>query len=173
MILRRFIMAAALSVLTGFAFSLASAITIVAAAPVTLAMSSNADIALSAEPTRVVLMESVSSGEINEVGRRIFLVVDGLFTNLPPGTTYDVFLGVPEHIKPRREDPGYAGTLNFFDVPVSRGSGDGHSVAFDVTSVLQRLRAAGRSPLTVTLAPKSPPYEEAKPFVGQIKLVAE
>jgi hypothetical protein len=144
-----------------------------------LATSRESTIALSGSTTRVMLTKSpdisVPLDKFGAAGRRIYLVIDGLAANLPPGVTYSVFLGLPEGTKPSRDDPGYVGTLNFFDVPSSPRSGDSRSVAFDVTAALARLRAAGRSIdlLQVAITPDMAPYVEAKPILGSLKLVAE
>src|SRR5690349_3852882 len=74
--------------------------------------------------------------------RHFVLTLEGLATDQPPGTGFRVFLNAPDGVDPTLEDAGYAGALSFFGVPPPGASA--RAVSFDVTEVLQRLRAAGR-----------------------------
>jgi hypothetical protein len=143
-----------------------------------LATSVEPRINLSADPIRVPLIPLVQGGANKEqpleftANKRIYLVLDGITADLPPGANYDVFLGPPDGNIPPSDNLGYAGTLNFFDISAQAES---HSVSYDVTDVLMRLRQHGQlaGPIFVTFVPDAPPFAKAKPAVGRLSLVAQ
>jgi len=153
----------------------------VSGAPWTLlAASAEARTKLSTDPIRVPLVPSTQSSTGKDpaleamVGQRVYLVLDGISAELSAGVSYDVFLGPPDSSTPAHDDEGYAGTLNFFDIP-AEGSGQPHSVSYDVTDAVMHLRQHGRlrSPLVVTFVPVAPPLEKTEPTIARISLVAQ
>jgi hypothetical protein len=142
-----------------------------------LAASPEQQIRLSSTPTRVIIASAKpalerQTRELAE-GQHILLVVEGLSAALVPGASYDVYLG-PEggpH-PPSRDDPGYAGTLNFYNISASTPE-TGRAVSFDVTSVLARLLKSGdiNRPLAVTFVPDAPPQANSEPAVQRLKLI--
>jgi hypothetical protein len=142
-----------------------------------LAASPEQRIRLSSTPTRVAIGSAAPALEKEPLesadGRRVFLVLEGLSAARTPGATYDVFLGPATGPNPSRDDPGYAGTLNFYDISAATPT-DARAVSFDVTSVLARLRDNGeiKNPLAVTFIPDAPPQQNSEPVVGRLKLIA-
>jgi hypothetical protein len=104
--------------------------------------------------------------------RRLTLVVRGLATDNPPATGYLVFLNLPEGATPGAQDPGYAGAISFFGVLPAAEDTDADAISFEVSEVLQRLRAVGRlvGSVTVTLVPTSAPAAGSHPTINQIGL---
>lgn len=112
--------------------------------------------------------------------RRFYLVVRGVRADAQPGVLYNLYLNVPEGVRPKSGnlDQRYAGTINFYDAVVrggaaARASGRTRSASFEVTALLRRLRAQnllGRQ-LSVTVAAAGTPAGESHPQVGCIELV--
>ncbi|HVJ52795.1 MAG TPA: hypothetical protein VM689_10050 [Aliidongia sp.] len=78
------------------------------------------------------------------------LVLSELSADVPPGTTYNVFLG---HAPPGANagDPHYVGTFGLFDIAES-----GQSIPFDVTERIATLLEGGdlTDPLVVSIVPR-------------------
>lgn len=85
---------------------------------------------------------------------KLFLTVEGIRFDEPPGAYFEVFLNVPEGQVPDPKGPHYLGTLTFFSLQShGRQAGHGHdgvqeqggaSVRFDITDTVQKLRNAKR-----------------------------
>jgi hypothetical protein len=143
---------------------------------IVLAASSGPPIRLSATPIRV-LITPTSQAEVLRApkgldDRKVFLVIDGLTAMGTPGATYDVFLGPDGRTMPARDDPSYAGTLNFFDIS-NRTPADARIVSFDVTPILARLLQNDGIgyPLAVTFLPDGPPTENSEPGFARLRLM--
>lgn len=160
----------------GFLFAAAAPIGMARGATV-LAASTEQRIRLSSTPMRVGIASTASALEKQPLaeadGKHVLLVLEGLSAALAPGTSYDVFLGPAAGAPPSRDGPGYAGTLNFYDISASTPA-DARAVSFDVTSLLARLRRSGEinAPLAVTFIPDGPPQPNSEPVVGSLKLIA-
>jgi hypothetical protein len=139
----------------------------------TLAASGPGPISLSAMRT-VVTIKDAEPSHISP-DHHAWLVIRDRASALPAAPSYDIFLNLPVDREPRENDPGYAGTLNFFDTSGAASPGESHEVSYDVTDALTRLRAAGRlaGPLTVTFIADAPPDPRAAPRIGQIQLVSQ
>jgi hypothetical protein len=139
-----------------------------------LAASSDQRIRLSSVPTRVAIAPATDTERtpLETSAGQVLLVLDGISAALSPGASYDVILGPAAGAGPARNDPGYAGTLNFYDISAATPA-DERVVAFDVTKVLARLRANGeiKSPLAVTFIPTAAPLENSEPAVGRLRLI--
>ena len=113
-----------------------------------MAASQGGAIALTAAPTRIALQPAgnvdLAAAFAAAPARHFILTLQGLATDRPPETGYLVFLNVPEGVTPAVEDIGYAGAVSFFGVPPSAEGADARAVSFEVSEVVQRLRAAGR-----------------------------
>jgi hypothetical protein len=135
-------------------------------------------VALTAEPTRIVLRPvdavDIAAALAQTPGRRFSLVLSGIAADQPPATGYLVFLNVPPGATPGPQDLGLAGPLSFFGVPPASG-GSGRTVSFEISDVLARLQAAGRldDGLTITIAPAGKPKSESRPTIARIALFAE
>jgi len=109
-------------------------------------------------------------------GRTAYLILSGIMLHADPGeVVYDVYLNLPEGAKATPSDPGYVGTLGFFNIMVGDGQmGANHSSAsFNVTDVLAKLQRADRlSPQpSVTLLPRGEMAAAAQATVEHIDLV--
>jgi hypothetical protein len=137
-----------------------------------LASSRQGPIVLGSGPTRIVL--SAASTAAGAVGRRlkmlrptdqVYLILKGIETALPSGTTYNVFIGLPEALRsasPR--DPQYVGTFGFFNA--------GNAV-FNVT---EKIKAYVENSLVndhpvITIVPAGETEADAKPVINQVTLV--
>ncbi len=141
----------------------------------TLLATSAERIRLSSAPTRVAMTlsaEATGAQSLDAQHQHVLLVMEGLSAALAPGTSYDVYLGPAAGPQPARDDPGYAGTLNFYDIS-SMTPSDARAVSFDVTAVLARLRKNGdiSRPLAVTFVPDAPPQENSQPVVEHLRLI--
>lgn len=142
-------------------------------------------IALGAGPVRISLAGAgtterkslASSLDKLEPGRRIYLVLRNLSTTEQPGVLYHVYFDLPDGAKPGKNDPRYAGSLNFFDVAnpgVPRSDGASFR-SYDITDIARSLKARhllSEQP-TVTISPAGTPAVEAKPMIGEVELVEQ
>jgi hypothetical protein len=141
-----------------------------------MAASQGDAIALTATPTRIALQPAanvdLAAAFAATADRNFILTLQGLATDRPPGTGYLVFLNVPEDVTPAVDDIGYAGAVSFFGVPPSAAGAEAHAVSFEVSEVVQRLRAAGRlaGTMTVTIRPAGKPAAESHPTIRRLAL---
>jgi hypothetical protein len=162
--------------LTALGLVFAAMAPIAAHAATLLASSADQRIRLSSVPTRVAIAPTTQTTGAQSLdataNHQVFLVLEGLSATLAPGASFDVFLG-PAGAGPGRDDAGYAGTLNFYNISAATPA-DARAVSFDVTAVLARLRASGeiKSPLAVTIIPHAPPQENSEPAIGRLRLIA-
>jgi hypothetical protein len=152
---------------------LGSLMTAAQAAANEIARSNSGAIALASGSIRVALHATKAdiSGVLAEpAGRRFSLLFSGLATNKPPGTNYLVFLNVPEGATPDVQDAGFAGTISFFGASAAAESS--RAVSFEVSGVLQRLRALGRlaDGLIVTIAAAGKPQPDSRPTIDRIAM---
>jgi len=150
--------------------------TVAAQTSETLARSGAAPVELGAEPVAVQL-STPAPGETLSArgaakGRRIYLVFKGLGSDEPPGTVYQIYLGLPPGTAPAPDGEYYVGSLNFFNA-VKRGAetSDPRFFSFDVTARLQALQADHRA--TVTLVPAGSPRSDARAAVGEIAIIEQ
>jgi hypothetical protein len=173
MVARRRVTLAMSLLLTAFGLVSAAMAPIAPARATTLlAASPDQRIRLSSVPTRVAIAPATQGTPLETSAGQVLLVLDGISAALSPGASFDVILGPAAGAGPARNDPGYAGTLNFYDISAATPA-DERVVAFDVTKVLARLRANGdiRNPLAVTFIPTAPPLENSEPAVGRLRLI--
>lgn len=101
---------------------------------------------------------------------RLRLVLRDLVAPEPPGTLYQLYLGLAPGEEPAEDDPRAVGSLNFFGVETGGGTAELRS--YDVTALAPLLAAAlraGRAPaLTVRSAS---PAAGAAPSLGRVELV--
>ncbi|MGD9784467.1 MAG: tyrosinase family protein [Hyphomicrobiaceae bacterium] len=101
-------------------------------------------------------------------GRRRYLVVSGLRTNVQPGVLYDVLArGVKTGERGEATDQ-FVGSISFFDAP-SREGAPGQEFVFDLTDKLR-----GKGPVDMTsfvIVPAGKPAADARPLLGELKLV--
>lgn len=94
---------------------------------------------------------------------RVFLTVTDIEGDANPGIVFAVYLNLPSDLPPEDRSDYLAGIVSFFGIEQSAGSigrqpPHGMRYSFDVTSVLERLRAQqGFEPerLTVSMVPTS------------------
>jgi hypothetical protein len=148
---------------------------VAAAENVELAASGNGPIALGAGPTRVVLSPPSTAAPLVQRIRtlapsdQVYLVLQGIDTGVPPGVTYNVFLGPPDPAASAGPaDPHYVGTLSFFDAGPSRNA------VFNVTRKIKALSESGtlNDRPSVTVVPAGTPEGGAKPSITKVRLVA-
>jgi hypothetical protein len=160
--------------------------TMAAEAPETLASSASKPVALGTGPVTVPLVRPASapqvlSSRVASVGRdrKVYLVVKGFGAETPPGTTYQIYLGLPRDVAPSPDEIYYVGTLNFFNALKGNASemarSDQRFLSFDVTDLLKTLQSRHSlgDDTTVTIVPAGQPSSAAKPMVGDIALVAQ
>ncbi len=122
--------------------------------------------------------EGVEPGEATGRPRRVSLVLRNYRANVQPGVIYHVYLSLPPGTSGSAAQRYYVGPLSFFDavpLPGHAGAFVGRTARFDVTELVQRLRAAGEldDPPSVTIAPAGEPSAAAQPLIGEIALVDE
>jgi DNA-binding beta-propeller fold protein YncE len=146
------------------------------AAATEMAASQGGAIALTAAPTRIALQPAgnvdLAAAFAATADHNFILTLQGLATDRPPETGYLVFLNAPEGVTPAVDDIGYAGAVSFFGVTPSAEGADARAVSFEVSDVVQRLRAAGRlaSAMTVTIRPAGKPAAGSHPTIRRLAL---
>jgi tyrosinase len=106
---------------------------------------------------------------------RLVLLLKDVRAQADPNTTYQVFLDLPPNVSPEAGDEYYVGLLNFFGVMsgTEHAMHAGRTVEFDVTNVVQRLKAGDKlqNQSSVTLVPVGTPNDSAAPLIaGGIEL---
>jgi hypothetical protein len=152
----------------------------VASSPI--AVSSVKDIRLSHQPMRILMSRSASNDRETALwsdllsrarrGGSIHLVVEGIASKSPPGTRYNVYLGLPSGATGGGpSDPHYVGTIGFFDAV----DGLAKEARFNITDRLRRLTADGNAQdeVSITLAPVGPPVSGADPKIGRLVIEAD
>lgn len=112
-------------------------------------------------------------------GEHIYLLLKNLATQEQPGVVYQVYLDLPAGSVPAKDDPHYAGTINFY--AAARRTGPEASApsgfrSFDVSDVLRGLQKQNllTDNTSVTIIPatgKTNP--NARPVIGRIELVTQ
>lgn len=115
-------------------------------------------------------------------GRRLFLVLRNLQTDLQPGVLYNIHLELPESASAQATSARRVGTIHFFDAEADHA---GHASAsatspekffsFDITDLARRLAASGQlsAKPRVTIVPAGQPQSSAQPVVGEISIVEQ
>lgn len=135
----------------------------------TIAVSATSPVRLTSAVTRIALKNLASTGPITcrrlaEVGatHRIYLVIERLSADSPPGTSFDV------SICSTKQQPANAGTLNFYDVRPKAGA-----VTFDVSAIFESAKGFSTQQVAnVLISAQSAPFGDAKPRIGRIRIVA-
>jgi tyrosinase len=154
--------------------------------PETLASTAGKPVALGTGPVTVPLVPPASAPQVLSArvasvsqDRKVYLVVKGFGADEPPGTIYQVYLGLPRDVAPSPDGIYYVGTLNFFNAMRGGASvmarSDQRFLSFDVTDLLKTLQSRHSlgDDTTVTIVPANKPSSAAKPMVGNIALVAQ
>lgn len=103
-------------------------------------------------------------------GARYILVADDLRAGVQPGSLFDLSFGPPS-----TGEAAVLGTLNFYAARRPGGSGQPHSVSYDVTRQVQAMAVAGwpSQGLGVAIAPSTPVAPGSDATVGALRLVAQ
>lgn len=116
-------------------------------------------------------------------GHRLLLTVSGLRTEQQPGVLYDLYLELPVDAKQEQRKDYYVGSLNFFHASAHGahaagappGRGPTKLLSFDITDLARKLH--GRRLLvdkaTLTIVPGGQPAADAKPVIGEIRIVEQ
>ena len=111
--------------------------------------------------------------------QRLYLVISNFKAQTQPGVVYRVYLDLPTGPSDANREGQFIGTMTFFDATAHSGhsfaSLPGRTRRFDVTDVVRRLHAQGRTGTTpsVTIAPVGEPAANARPVIGEISLVGQ
>lgn len=112
-------------------------------------------------------------------GRKLFLVVKDLRTNVQPGVTYSLYLDLPDGASPQTAEAHFAGTVNFFNALVTgnptKTSKSERFISFDVTQLVKTLSLKDKlkEKTTLTIVPDGQPVSASKPLIGEISLVEQ
>jgi len=113
-------------------------------------------------------------------GERIYLVLRDLATQEQPGVVYKIYLNLPAGSVPAKDDPHFAGVINFYGAARPRGAESSQPSgfrSFDVTDLLQNLQKhnllTGRISVTIIPAVAARANVNAKPVIGRIELGAQ
>src|SRR5262249_44198603 len=111
-------------------------------------------------------------------GRKLYVVLKKLKTDLAPGVLYHVYLNLPEGTSPENGKDHHIGNINFFGSVQHEGhenEDSGKFYSFDITALSDALHskklAAGKPNLTIV--PFGKPESDAKPLIGEITLVRQ
>ncbi len=113
--------------------------------------------------------------------RRLFVVIRRLNAQAPPGTIFNVFLGLPADATGSAADAYKIGSIQFFDAVPHAGHGSASAASnqkffsFDITELAKRLASEGRLTSTpeLTIAPADEVDAGARPVVGEIQLIEQ
>lgn len=127
------------------------------------------------------------------VPRRVVLSLEEITFDAPPGTSYDIYLSLPDEASAGRKSPHYVGVLSFFGLFGHGAAAHKHdagppAVRYDVTRLAAYLQAAGQwdpQNVRVTLVPLVPVTAGGKalraaefvpagnPKIGSVRLIVE
>jgi tyrosinase len=115
-----------------------------------------------------------------KAGRRLFLVLRNLQTDLQPGVLYNVYLELPAAATAQTSNARRVGVIHFFDAEVGHAGHAGAAAggapdkffSFDITALAKTLAASGQlgAKPQVTIAPAGQPESSAQPVVGEITI---
>jgi len=133
-------------------------------APITLGPA-RTDVSMRAAPGEPSL-----AAELDE-DARIFVVLEGLNTDVEPGTLYEVFIDLPPAAGPDERRMHYIGTFGFFGA--ERGHQHGPGPSFEITDTVRAIAQAGnlRPESVITIEPVGTPSGDAEPSVARIEMV--
>lgn len=152
------------------------------AAPVARKIGSAGSLNLAAAPVRKALTVTMDESLPTHVGKlpagkRLYVVIKNLMTNVQPGVIYHVYLELPAATPAAKGKEYQIGTINFFDAEhaMHGDSAEERFYSFDITDLARQLRAKNALTATpvITIAPIRTPASEAKPVVGDISLVEQ
>lgn len=144
-------------------------------------------VSLSGRPAQATLAPSGAAAEsvaarIKKLkpGHHVYLVLKDLKADAQPEAVYRVYLDMPPDTPEARRQSYYVGIIHFFDA-AGHGEHEGSSTSedsgkffsFDITRIAKALAAKGKLSSTpaVTIVPSGEPSAEAKPVIGDIKLI--
>jgi hypothetical protein len=127
-------------------------------------------------PRLIRLSGSCSAGDMTNHlrnfadGTRFILVADDLRAGVQPGVPFELRLGPPS-----TSETAVIGTVSFYGAMRPMGSGQPHSISFDVTRAVQSLALSGwpAQGLGVAVAPSGPVAPGADATIGALRLVAQ
>lgn len=126
----------------------------------TLAISSETQTRLTAKPARFELTLAAPVRErlkalVKQPENRIFLLIDDIHTEKPPGFYYAVYLNPPDPEKIDSQTPGFVGNFSLFSMLAHPGAAmHGFAVKFDVTRLLGESQSENRGTASVVLVPR-------------------
>jgi tyrosinase len=129
------------------------------------------------QPKTMSLMGAVNKGLTAKEGQ-VFLVLRDIYAVDFTGSSFGVYINLPEGADPVPSSPHYVGSINFFNATAMPGS-DGmlmtDTFVLNVTEELKALRDAGSlgEGMRVTVAPFGKVNPGSAPKVGRIELVVE
>jgi tyrosinase len=168
--------------------------------PTLLAKSTQTGIPLGGRPITVGLpvdrdVATMKFGPLKAaaIPRRVVLSLEEITFDAPPGTSYEIYLNLPEGSTDGRRSPHYVGVLSFFGLFGHGVAGHKHeagppTVRYDVTKLAAYLQTAGQwdpKNVRVTLVPIVPVTAGGKalkavefvpagnPKIGSVRLVVE
>ncbi len=147
------------------------------------------DIILTPQTTTVPLQRPATAGPAPQSmsdqakslgdGRALFLVLRNLGASSSPGTTFQVFFGLPDGVTGADANNFRAGTINFFDAAIknehSRAPGGNKFFSFEITPIARRLQQAATAggAARVTIMPSGAFAEAAYPTIGSIDVIEQ
>ena len=108
-------------------------------------------------------------------GKKVFVVLDDLTTEIQPGVIYSIYLEAPT--RSGAPQPYLIGSLNFFSaMPAMGGMKMGHRArSFDITSLATQLAAQGRLQANpaISFVPVGKPATAAAPLIGSVSVAIQ
>lgn len=154
-------------------FAVAAMTMAVAAERITIAESRHdGALPLDAMTTTVVLEPRASFADVlqaDRAARQLYLVIENLRAQGGVDATFEVYLGLPAGVMPRRDASHYIGDFNFFGAEAR-----GRSASFNISDRAVALRglAARREAPVVTIVRNGRESPQALPSIGKVALVA-
>jgi hypothetical protein len=133
-------------------------------------------IRLASEPV-VVVLDGPAASRLSAASSHVFLRIKDLRAQKQPGVLFHIYLDLPAGAHPRKDDPRYVGTFNFFNAAMGTEPppGSSQALAFDLRPVVQELRAKGMlsKQTTITILPVGVCEAESRPSIGRLELIEE
>ena len=107
--------------------------------------------------------------------KSVYLVLENVHAEGPVGSTFDVYLDLPQGATPSPESPNYVGTISFFGVTMSpeMNAMKPGTFSLDITDKVKAIADALTETPSVTLVPTGEVGAAARATIGAVRLVTQ
>jgi hypothetical protein len=142
----------------------------------TVATSKEPEILLLHSGTQVRLtgLLTLNAKSLAAASTQYYLRVDGLAVDGDPETGFHLFLNIDPSLPEDTRNPGYVGTITFFDAPKVAKLASSKAISFDITAAVQRIHQL-ETPreLVVSIYPAATAAPNSKSYVRGISITSK